>query len=89
MSLSPLNSPNGPLDMFGAPLKQYIKLCARKKDAKVDAVEVKDQPTITLLVTASKPIPGKVKQMVMEKCVSFCCKDIRPRIWQGFVEQVQ
>lgn len=35
-----------------------------------------DQPRIKSFVTASKPIPAKVKQT--EKCVSFCCKDIRP-----------
>lgn len=27
---------------------------------------------------ASKHIPVKVKHTVMEKCVSFCCKDIEP-----------
>ena len=44
----------------------------------IEAASAQDQPTITSFVTVSKPIPAKVKQMMTEKCFSFCCKDIRP-----------
>lgn len=50
------------------------------------------QTSISSFVTAPKPIPAKLKETVTEKCVSLCCKDIRPFNvvnGEGFAELAQ
>lgn len=50
------------------------------------------QTSMSMFVTAPKAIPAKVKQTVTDKCVSFCCKDIRPFNavnGEGFTELAQ
>lgn len=36
------------------------------------------QPSVFSFVTTEKTIPMRVKQAITEKCVDFCCRDIRP-----------
>ncbi|KAL0162267.1 hypothetical protein M9458_041663 [Cirrhinus mrigala] len=50
------------------------------------------QPSITTFTSTSRKIPQQAKQKLTEKCVEYCCKDIRPfRSIEGggFVELAQ
>ncbi|KAL0174601.1 hypothetical protein M9458_030569 [Cirrhinus mrigala] len=50
------------------------------------------QPSITTFTSTSRKIPQQAKQKLTEKCVEYCCKDIRPfRSIKGggFVELAQ
>jgi len=50
------------------------------------------QPSITAFASSSKKIPQRDKQKLTEKCVEYCCKDIRPFRsieGEGFIELAQ
>ncbi len=51
------------------------------------------QPEITgFATTTTKPIAEQAKSKLIDKCVAYCCKDIRPFVsteGEGFVEMAQ
>jgi len=50
------------------------------------------QPSITAFAGSSRKTPQRAKQKLTEKCVEYCCKDIRPfRSIEGggFIELAQ